>query len=76
MEYQANTFANALLVPHEQLEIRFDAAVSRIRRQGLDTRKFADECLDSIAFELGKQFEVSSQTILIRLEKEKFVDRL
>jgi Zn-dependent peptidase ImmA (M78 family) len=76
MEYQANTFANAILVPHEQLEIRFNEAVSKIRRQGLDTKRYADECLDTIAFDLGKQFEVSQQTIQIRLEKEKFVNRL
>lgn len=76
MEYQANTFANAILVPQEQLEIRFDDAVSKIRHQGLDTKKFADECLDTIAFDLGKQFEVSHQTIQIRLDKEKFVNRL
>ncbi len=76
MEYQANTFANALLVPQDQLEIRFEAAVSRIRAQGLDTKKHSDVCLDSISFDLGKQFEVSKQTMQIRLGLERLGARL
>ena len=76
MEYQANTFANTLLVPQHELDSRFLLAVKKIREHGMDMKKNADACMDSIAFELGKQMEVSQQTMFIRLSNENFQSRL
>ncbi len=76
LEYQANTFANALLVPQAELDVRFRQVVARIQEAGLDPKKFPDVCLDSISTELGKQFEVSQATMSIRLEKEHLIEQL
>lgn len=76
LEYQANTFANALLVPQAELESRFFAMVDRIRQGGLEPKEYPDECMETISTELGKQFRVSRMTMLIRLEKENLFDRL
>lgn len=78
LEYQANTFANCLLVPSKKLDEQFDKAIHRIKSAGLSPTKFPDECLDAIATELGKQFEVSREVILNRLtnKHENFQQRL
>jgi hypothetical protein len=78
LEYQANTFANCLLVPEESLDRRFGIAVQRIKAEGLNPAEFPDECLDSIATGLGKQFEVSRDVVLNRLNNkhEDFLTRL
>ena len=78
LEYQANTFANCLLVPAESLDRRFDIAIQQIRAAGLNPADYPDECLDSIATGLGKQFEVSRDVVLNRLtnKHEDFQSRL
>lgn len=78
LEYQANTFANCLLVPTESLDLRFDAAIQQIKAAGLNPADYPDECLDSIATGLGKQFEVSRDVVLNRLtnKHEDFQSRL
>lgn len=78
LEYQANTFANCLLVPASQLDRRFEAAVERIRRGGVNPSEYPDVCLDAIATELSYQFEVSSDVIQRRLtnKHEDFQSRL
>lgn len=78
LEYQANTFANCLLVPADELDRRFDGAVEQIKAAGLNPAEFPDECLDSICTALGKQFEVSRNVIQNRLtnKHEGFESRL
>lgn len=78
LEYQANTFANCLLVPSEILDHLFDEALQKIKAAGLNPTEHPDECLDSIATGLGKQFEVSRDVVLNRLtnKHEDFQTRL
>jgi hypothetical protein len=78
LEYQANTFANCLLVPAESLDRRFDTAIQQIKAAGLNPADYPDECLDSIATGLGKQFAVSRDVLLNRLtnKHEDFQSRL
>jgi hypothetical protein len=67
-----------ILVPEESLDRRFGIAVQRIKAEGLNPAEFPDECLDSIATGLGKQFEVSRDVVLNRLNNkhEDFLTRL
>ncbi len=76
LEYQANTFANALLVPQQQLEPRFEQIIEKIRAAGLEPKEYPDVCLDTVSTELGKQFRVSPATMRIRLEKDRRFDQL
>jgi hypothetical protein len=78
LEYQANTFANCLLVPADELDRRFEQAVAQIRGAGLNPAEYPDECMDSICTALGKQFEVSRNVIQNRLtnKHEDFESRL
>lgn len=78
LEYQANTFANCLLVPAEILDRRFDEAVQRVKAAGMNPADFPDECLHAIATGLGRQFEVSREAVLNRLTNkyEVFQTRL
>ncbi len=78
LEYQANTFANCLLIPADELDRRFAKAIEQIKVVGLNPADYPDECLDSIATGLGKQFEVSRDAILNRLtnKHEDFESRL
>jgi hypothetical protein len=78
LEYQANTFANCLLVPADQLDQRFDETLERIRAGGMNPADYPDVCLDAICGELGRQFEVSPNVIQCRLtnKHEDFQSRL
>lgn len=78
VEYQANTFANCLLVPAAELDPRFEQAVEQIRHAGLNPADYPDECMDSICTALGRQFEVSRHVIQNRLtnKHEDFESRL
>ncbi|MEX1027553.1 MAG: ImmA/IrrE family metallo-endopeptidase [Candidatus Paceibacterota bacterium] len=78
LEYQANTFANCLLVPADKLDERFEQAVDQIRTAGLNPAEYPDECMDSISTGLGRQFEVSRNVIQNRLtnKHEDFESRL
>lgn len=78
LEYQANTFANCLLVPSAELETRFEQAISRIREAGLNPAEYPDECMDAICTGLGREFEVSRDVIQHRLtnKHEDFQSRL
>lgn len=76
LEYQANTFANAILIPSSQLHSRFADAIEQIRAAGMDPKQQADTCLDYVATGLGKQFCVSAEAMTIRIEKEAMFDAL
>ena len=70
LEYQANTFANCLLLPSIDLDARFQKAVVQIRQAGLSPTDYPDECMDAICTGLGKQFEVSSNAVHNRLNNK------
>jgi hypothetical protein len=78
LEYQANVFANCLLVPADQLDGRFEDALARIRHGGINPAEHTDICLDALCDELGPQFEVSPSVIGYRLKNkgEDFQSRL
>jgi Zn-dependent peptidase ImmA (M78 family) len=72
-EYQANSLAGLILVPRRELESQFTKAVARARKVGL-----SDETIDSeagrtyIANALAREFDVSTQVIEKRMEKDGF----
>lgn len=76
LEYQANTFANALLVPQSELERRFAKCIGAVRDANLSPEDYPNECLDYISSALGKQFQVSAETMRIRLDKEQFIHQI
>lgn len=78
LEYQANNFANCLLVPADSLDRRFDEAVQQVKDAGMNPADCPDECLHAIATGLGRQFEVSREAVLNRLtnKHEDFQTRL
>jgi hypothetical protein len=78
LEYQANTFANCQLVPEESLDRLFREALQRIKDAGMNPANQQDVCLDSMATWLGRQFEVSRDVVLNRLNNkhEDFLKRL
>lgn len=78
LEYQANAFANCLLVPADQLDGRFEDALTRIRHAGINPADHTEICLEALCAELGPQFEVSPSVIERRLknEHEDFQSRL
>ncbi|MEX0866674.1 MAG: ImmA/IrrE family metallo-endopeptidase [Pirellulales bacterium] len=76
LEYQANTFANALLVPQVNLQDEFDKSIELVRQAGLDPYEARDVCLDSISTHLGKTFQVSSTVMSLRIEKDGLFDQL
>lgn len=71
LEYQANTFANCLLLPSKELAERFQQALAIVRENGIDPAAHPEVCLDAIGTGLGKQFKVSREAVLNRL-KNKF----
>jgi len=70
LEYQANTFANALLIPQLELERRLTDVLSKIRSAGMDPNEHRDICLNYVSTDLAKLFQVSQATMEIRLGKE------
>jgi hypothetical protein len=78
LEYQANTFANCQLVLEESLDRLFREALQRIKDAGMNPANQQDVCLDSMATWLGRQFEVSRDVVLNRLNNkhEDFLKRL
>ena len=71
LEYQANTFANCLLLPSKELAESFQRALAIVRENGIEPAAHPEVCLDSISTGLGKQFKVSREAVLNRL-KNKF----
>lgn len=71
LEYHAYAFGGLILVPREHLHRLTDEYVRRIREEGLSLKEAWDFCWQRIAAQLAKDFEVSTQVIERRLEKEK-----
>ncbi len=69
MDIQANKFAGQLLVPSFQLEEKFNEGVSRLR----DSDVFGSDGLCVIMRELARYFNVSGETVKIRLLNDGLV---
>ena len=71
LEYQAYAFGGLVLVPHEHLEKLTLFYVKSIRENEISFKENWDFAWDLIAAKLAKAFEVSTQVIEKRLDKEK-----
>lgn len=76
LEYQAYAFAGLVLAPAAALESRARECVDRVKGEGIDLRDNWDFAWSRIAAFLAKQFEVSSQVIEKRLQKDDLPNRL
>lgn len=70
IEYQAYEFAGRLLVPLERLESEFEATLKEAERSGLDRHRLGDAHLAYPCNPISKCFEVSSDVIEKRLNRE------
>ncbi len=71
LEYQAYAFGGLVLVPHEHLEKLTLSYVKSIREKEISFKENWDFAWDLIAAKLAKKFEVSTQVIEKRLDKDK-----
>lgn len=71
LEFQANHFAAAVLVPRRELPKRLEECIELARQHGLDERTIESGIDDYIASKIARQFEVSAEVIRIRLAKLK-----
>ncbi len=70
-EYQANSFAGLILVPPAALKSRFTRRVEEAKAKGLRAADLLRHPLrQRLAEGLAGEFEVSDQTMTIRLEKD------
>ena len=75
LEYHAYAFGGLVLVPGEHLIKLTHFHIERIRKEGLSLNENWDFAWDRIADQLAKDFEVSTQVIEKRLNKDKIMDR-
>jgi len=76
LEYQAYAFAGLVLVPASSLCSAATACVQMVRSEGIDLHENWDFAWSRIAAFLAKRFEVSTQVIEKRLQKDGLPDRL
>jgi hypothetical protein len=70
LEYQAYAFAGLVLVPASPLETAARECVDKVKSEGIDLNENWDFAWSRIAAFLAKQFEVSSQVVEKRLQKD------
>lgn len=75
LEYQAYSFGGLVLVPSEHLQRLTDKYVKRIRKEGISLEEKKDPGWEWIADWLAKDFDVSTQVIERRLEKDGIKER-
>ena len=76
LEYQAYAFAGLILVPAAPLASAARECVDKVKSEGIDLNENWDFAWSRIAAFLAKQFEVSSQVIDKRLQKDGLLDKL
>ena len=74
LEYQAYSFGGLVLVPREHLIKLTEFYVNRIQEEDISLRENWDFAWDLIAARLAKDFEVSSDVIEKRLNKDKVME--
>ncbi len=73
-EFQANSFAGLVLVPPASLKARFERLVGEAEAGGLRrSRLFEHPQRQRLIEKLASNFQVSEQTVEIRLEKDALV---
>jgi len=76
-EFQANSFAGLILVPPESLKARFQRLVAEAETGGIRrSRLFEHPQRQRLIEKLASDFQVSEQTMEIRLEKDALIPRL
>ena len=82
-ETQANMFAAAFLMPEDDVEAGFRAALQELEKQrrqaidaGLPRRAYVPSILDRIATKLAPDFDVSLETMAYRLRNLDVGDRI
>lgn len=75
LEYQAYAFGGLVLVPGEHLQRLADKYIKRILKEGISLEEKWDACWAWVADWLAKDFEVSTQAIEKRLEKDGIKER-
>jgi len=71
LEFHANEFAGRLLVPYNELKIKVEEALKMIERENISSdNRFLP---DYIAHFIHRDFEVSEEVILKRIQKEKLL---
>jgi hypothetical protein len=71
LEYQAYAFAGLVLVPAEPLLVEYQKALRVAARAGLSLQRAGEVARPYIANWLARRFDVSSQVIERRLEKDE-----
>ncbi len=74
LEYQAYSFGGLVLVPSVELRGLASEAVARVRDEGIRLRENWDFAWTTIAAHLAKQFEVSTQVIEKRLQRDEICE--
>lgn len=74
LEYQAYSFGGLVLVPNEHLIKLTEFYVNRIQEEDISLRENWDFAWDLIAARLAKDFEVSSDVIEKRLNKDNVME--
>jgi Zn-dependent peptidase ImmA (M78 family) len=69
-EWQAYSFAGLFLVPNAALRNSLADAVGAAEKQGFSLRQYPDPSKDYVCSFLGRTFEVSSQVISKRIDKD------
>ena len=75
LEYHAYAFGGLVLVPGERLIELTEYHIKRIRKEGISLSENWDFAWDRVADQLAKDFEVSTQVIEKRLNKDKIRDK-
>ncbi len=75
LESHAYSFGGLVLVPREHLIKLTEFYVNRIQDEDISLQKNWDVAWDSIAAQLAKDFEVSSEVIEKRLNKDSVMDK-
>lgn len=75
-EAQANSFAGLVLVPPPLLKAAFQKAVDHASTKGLELDLTSPLTQEYIASFIADDFDVSSQVVAIRLEKDKLWEQL
>lgn len=72
LESHANEFAGRFLVPSNELQSEFEAAIQQAEQNGLPRNQLTEEShMQYLAKPIARRFEVSSSVIERRLMKEK-----
>lgn len=73
LEWQAYAFAGLVLVPPNDLRLRFEECVGRVRDTGVDPNDLTEPAMRMICGYLAREFDVSTQVVEKRINKDGLV---